>query len=194
MLVGRRPGRARLGLERPARRSRSRARQPRQLGNVLYYLPARLAISGATTFRSDLLRSTVVASDAAVFNKDPSIDQLRPGLGHARLPADRFEGASTPTELAIGLNFGEHGLSRLDPKPVEPLAVDPTGLRAVVDATIAGRPRVDGLPEVELFDIDARRLEAPAALRRRDPVRRRLDPARYVDPTTGPSWSGSSTT
>ena len=44
---------------------------PRRIGNVLYYLPAGLAIKGTTTFRADLLRSTVVASDAADVHQGP---------------------------------------------------------------------------------------------------------------------------
>ena len=51
--------------------------KPRHLGNVLYYLPADLEIRGKTTFRADLLRSTVVGSDAQIFSKDPSFDELR---------------------------------------------------------------------------------------------------------------------
>ena len=62
---------------------------PRRIGNVLYYVPAGLAIKGATTFHADLLRSTVVASDAQMFTKDPMTHELRPGQRHRRLPADR---------------------------------------------------------------------------------------------------------
>ena len=67
----------------------SRTRSRDHLGNVLYYLPADLAIRGKTTFRADLLRSTVVGTDSQIFSKDPTIDQLRSRQRDARLSADR---------------------------------------------------------------------------------------------------------
>ncbi len=45
--------------------------EPRRTGNTLYYLPTSVDVSGKTTFNNDLLRSSVVASDAAFFSKDP---------------------------------------------------------------------------------------------------------------------------
>ena len=37
---------------------------PRRTGNILYFLPSDLRVEGLTTFRADLIRSTVVASEA----------------------------------------------------------------------------------------------------------------------------------
>ena len=65
---------------------------PRRTGNVLWFLPTDIAISGTTTFRSDLLRSTVISSDAAFFNKDPFTHQLRSWHRRDGVSADRLRG------------------------------------------------------------------------------------------------------
>ena len=92
--------------------------------------------------------------------------------------------ASTPTELTIGMNFGGDPALAVEPDAVEPLAVDPAGLRRRRRRT-AWPAVIDGLPEVELFDLDAQTWRPPAAPRRRRPRYAVADPARYVDPTIG---------
>jgi hypothetical protein len=156
--------------------------QPKHLGNVLYYLPAPLAIHGRTTFRSDLLRSTVIEADAVVFNKDATtIGFGRGSITMAYRPI-AFEGRITATQLAIGLNSGEKGLT-VEPVPVKPLAsIPPTCEPSGTDDCV---PEVtDGLAEVELFDIDTgawTRLPHFQA-----GAQYAIDsPARYVDPTSG---------
>src|SRR4029078_1398912 len=52
------------------------------LGNVLYYLPADLAIRGKTTFRADLLRSTVVGTDSQIFLMEPTMIRFCGGRCH----------------------------------------------------------------------------------------------------------------
>ena len=155
--------------------------KPKHLGNVLYYLPAPLAIHGRTTFRSDLLRSTVIETDAVVFNRDAtSINFGRGSVTMAYRPIG-FEGRMTTTRLAIGLNSGEKGLA-VAPVPAKPLASIPPACEpsasddCVSDVT-------DGLAEVELFDIEA------GAWKRlphfQSGTQYAIDsPARYVD-TTG---------
>ena len=87
--------------------------EPRRLGNVLYYLPARMAISGTTTFRSDLIRSSVVDSDAAFFSKDPYSMNFGRGTATIAYRPTSFEGKLDATELALALNFGgDTGLTR----------------------------------------------------------------------------------
>ena len=111
-------------------------------------------------------------------------DQLRAGQRHARLPADRVRGPLTLSELAIGLNFGDHGVGRRPGDADRAARRDPAGLPSPPTADCAGRA-FDGLPEVELFDVDSAGLGAPAAPRRRargTPSRTRR---RYVDPASG---------
>ena len=156
--------------------------KPRHLGNVLYYLPARLAIHGKTTFRSDLLRSTVVASDAIVFNRDASSVNFGRGSVTLAYRPVGFEGQITPSQLTIGLNFGEKGLS-VSPEPIKPLAsIPPT---CVPSATDPCKPAVfDNLAEVELFDVQKGTwMRMP---RFQSGSQYAVDsPASYVDPTSG---------
>jgi len=155
---------------------------PRRTGNVLWFLPTTAAISGTTTFRNDLIRSTVIASDAAFFNKDPF--NINFGRGSAQLSYRpiAFDGKITATQLAIGLNFGDPGFV-LDPKVIEPL---PTIPKSCGKEPTEGcqMPNFDGLPEVELFDLTAsdwKRLPHLTGGTRFAIA----DPARFVDPATG---------
>ena len=144
---------------------------PRRTGNVLWFLPTELSVSGTTTFRNDLLRSTVIKSDAAFFSKDPFTINFGRGSAELSYRPIAFDGTLTATELAIGLNFGEPGLHR-GPQADRAAPLDPRTLRRG-----AGR----GLPGAELRRAAGgravrpvrRRLEAAAPPRRRRQVRRR---------------------
>ena len=94
---------------------------PRRSGNTLYYLPTRVAISGPTTFTSDLLRSTVVDADAMGFGR--SIDNMNFGKGSLTLAYRpvALEGTFTPDQLTIALNFGGDQLGGGEPTEVVPL-------------------------------------------------------------------------
>lgn len=154
---------------------------PRRTGNVLWFLPTELSISGTTTFRSDLMRSTVISSDAAFFNKDPF--NLNFGKGSAELSYRPigFDGTIAATQLAIGLNFGDPGFT-VDPKLIEPLPAIPEPCDP--ETAACGPVNFDGLAEVELFDLTA---SAWKRLPHLESGQRYAiaEPARYVDPTTG---------
>ena len=155
---------------------------PRRTGNVLYFLPTDLSVSGTATFRNDLLRSTVVASDAGFFSKDPYSINLGRGNAQIAYRPLAFDGRLTATELAIGLNSGDPGFT-VEPQPIEPLAeipapcTDPPGEGCQVAA-------FDFLPEVELYDLTASEWKRLPHLQggARYAV---SQPARYVDPATG---------
>ena len=157
--------------------------EPRRLGNVLYYLTTRMTITGQTTFRSDLIRSSVVDSDAAFFNKDPYSINFGRGTATIAYRPTKFEGMLAPTELAIGLNFGGDTGVTVKPTPVEPLPSIPP--RCPNPPTADCAPLIaDGLPEVEIFDVvaqDWKRLPHLSAGSRYAMT----EPADYVDPTTG---------
>lgn len=153
----------------------------RRIGNVLYYVPAPLTIKGATTFHSDLLRSTVVSSDAQMFTKDPMSMSFGRGSATVAYRPIGFAGRITPTKLTIGMNFGDPGIT-IDPKVVEPLPTIPPSCES--SSTDCGPASFDGVPEVELFDIDAqtwRRLPHLSGGIRVAVA----DPEHYVDPTSG---------
>jgi hypothetical protein len=156
--------------------------KPRRIGNFLYYIPAGLTITGSTTFHADLMRSAVVASDAQMFNKDPNSMTFGRGSATVAYRPIAFDGRFAATRLTIGMNFGDPG-GGIDPTVVEPLSsIPPTCPQPPTPD--CGPLSLDGLPEVELFDID-------------DQVWRRLphlgggnrvavaDPQQYVDPTSG---------
>ena len=154
---------------------------PRRTGNVLFFLPTDLTVRGTTTFRNDLLRSTVVRSDAAFFSKDPYSISFGRGTAELAYRPVAFDGTIAATQLALGMNFGDPGFS-VDPEPISPLASipepcpdPPTGECAI---------GFDGLPEVELFDLTEsswKRLPHLGGGSRYAVV----EPERYVDPTTG---------
>ncbi len=155
----------------------------RATGNVLYYLPADIAVHGKTTFRGDLLRSSTIDASAAFFNKDPFNINFGKGSATIAYRPIPFGGTFVPTELAMGMNFGGDmpaipPVKTLEPLPAipEPCADPPTP-----DCTLAG---FDGLPEVELFDLvagDWVRLQHLAGGARYAIS----EPTRYVDPTSG---------
>ena len=157
--------------------------EPRRLGNVLYYLPARLAISGTTSFRSDLIRSSVVDSDAAFFSKDPYSINFGRGTATLAYRPTTFEGVLSATELAIGLNFGGDTGLTVKPTLIEPLPSLPS--RCPNPPTPDCAPLIsDGLPEVEVYDV---RNQEWKRLPHLSPGPRYAvaDPPNYVDPTTG---------
>ncbi|HEV2950572.1 MAG TPA: hypothetical protein VGZ51_00580, partial [Actinomycetota bacterium] len=154
---------------------------PRREGNVLWFLPTELSISGRTLFRNDMLRSTVISSDANFFSKDPFTINFGRGTAELSYRPIAFDGTIEATELAIGLNFGEPGFA-VDPKPVEPLPSIPEPCEQGQDDCQV--PNFDGLPEVELYDLSTAawkrlpHLEAGARYAL-------AEPTRYVDPATG---------
>jgi len=157
--------------------------EPRWLGNVLYYLPTRLAISGATSFRSDLIRSSVVDSDAAFFSKDPYSINFGRGTATIAYRPTTFEGTLAATELAIGLNFGGDTGLTVKPTLVEPLPAIPP--RCPNPPTPECAPVIaDGLPEVEVYDVQNQEWKRLPHLSP-GPRYAVADPANYVDPTTG---------
>ena len=144
-----------------------------------------MTISGTTTFRSDLIRSSVVDDRRGVLQQGPVQHQLRPWHGHGRLPADRrSRGRSTATELAIGLNFGGDPASPCQPTPVEPLPSIPPTLPEPADRRLRPGRRSTGCPRSRSSTSTARTGSACRTCRP-GPRYAVADPARYVDPTTG---------
>jgi len=155
---------------------------PKRLGNVLYYLPASMAIHGTVTFRSDLIRSSLIETDAAFFNKDPFTMNFGRGTATVAYRPTSFEGTLEVSEVAIGLNFGDSGVT-VPATSVEPLASIPP--RCPNPPTAGCAPAVlDGLPEVEVFDVAAQEWRRLPHLSP-GPRYGLADPSRYVDPSSG---------
>jgi hypothetical protein len=161
---------------------------PRRTGNVLYYLDTPLQIRGRTAFTQDLLRSSVIDSDAAFFNKTPwSIDIGRGSATVAYRPIP-FEGSFQPTDVVLSMGFGgDIGVGRGPaPKPIEPLDEIPPRCDPVLEncAGENGNQIFDGVPEVEVFDVAASEWRRLPHL---DVGQRYAleSPASFVEPTTG---------
>ena len=162
---------------------------PRRTGNVLYYLNAPLDIRGQTTFTQDLLRTSVIDSDAAFFNKSPwSIDMGR-GTGTLAYQPIPFEGNFRTNELILGMGFGgDIGVGGgAAAKEIKPLDEIPETCDPVLENCAGENGNVkqfDGIPEVEVFDVAAsewRRLPHLDAGQRYALA----SPTSYVEPTTG---------
>jgi hypothetical protein len=153
----------------------------RRMGNVLWFIPAEISVHGKTTFRSDLLRNTVITTDAAFFNKDPFNISFGRGSADLSYQPIAFMGTIDATELRIGFNFGEVGLGG-EPQRIEPLDSAPACDDQAANDCV--KPVFDGLPEVELYDLTTstwRRLPHMTGGSRYALA----DPSHYVDPATG---------
>jgi hypothetical protein len=155
--------------------------QPRREANVLWFLPTEVEIKGRTLFRNDLLRSTVISSDANFFSKDPSTINIGRGTAELSYRPIAFEGTIEASELAIGLNFGDPGFT-VDPTPIEPLPSIPPACEEGEDDCVV--PGMEGIPAVELYDLTASAWKRLPDLEA-DSRYAVAEPARYVDPATG---------
>lgn len=150
-------------------------REPRRTGTVLYLIPASMRVQGAVSFGLDLVRSTVAASDTAVFNKGPMDLNFGQGSVTVAYRPVAFEGSIRATALALEFNAGADigaGSGTIEPVGPPPTSAPTTG------------PNFDGLPEVDLFDRTAGawvRLPHIAG----GVATSVKDPDRYVDPTSG---------
>src|SRR5207247_4142743 len=78
----------------------------RRNGNVLYYIPVGLRIHGPVTFSSDLLRPTVVDSDAQFFSREKF--SMSMGLGTATIAYKPipFDGVFNVSQVRMVLGTG----------------------------------------------------------------------------------------
>jgi hypothetical protein len=158
---------------------------PRRNGNTLYYVPIGIGIQGQVTFSSDLLRPSVIDSDAQFFSKERFFLSMGAGSATLAYRPIPFEGTFTPSEIRLAL--GTSG-AQLPPggKAIEPLPGIPAACTDSEGSMPEGcQPRRDDfLPEVEVFDLTTSawaRLPRLAA----DAGYTLSDPTRYVDPGTG---------
>jgi hypothetical protein len=156
----------------------------RRNANALYYLPVGIEVSGATTFTSDLLTSTIVSSDAAFFSKDPF--SLNMGAGSATIAYQpiAFSGTIAASEIQFSLN------GTAVPAPgaavLEPLATAPVTCKDPANTTPAGcvPPRLDGIPEIDVFDVKAGAWVRLPHLSQNASYTLKA-PDRFVNPSTG---------
>ena len=158
---------------------------PRRNGNVLYYVPIGMDISGKVTFSSDLLRPTVLEADAQFFSKERTFLSMGAGTATLAYRPIPFDGRFTVSEVRMTLGTGGNPVA-LGGKEIEPLPEIPENCTDITNTQPEGcvPRRDDFLPEVELFDLTTGtwvrlpRLVADAGYTL-------VDPEKYVDPGTG---------
>jgi hypothetical protein len=160
---------------------------PRRNGNILYYVPVAIGISGRVTFQGDLLRPNVIDSNAQFFSKDRQFLSMGSGTATIAYRPIPFDGALDVSEVRLQLGGGGNVIPGATGKPIEPLAEIPVPCTDSKNTIPEGcqAPRPDMLPEVEVFDrsgvgawVRLPRLDAEATYSL-------TDPARYIDPVTG---------
>jgi hypothetical protein len=159
--------------------------EPARSSNVLYYIPVSMSVSGKTAFRSDLIRSTVVASDAMFFSKDPyniSFGQGSVTMAYRPIP---FLGTFKVSKVLLQPGFGGDVIATTG-KPVDPLPTpDPSASPSSEPTIDPNNPGMfDGMPEVEVFDLTTGTWARLPHLAQ-GTTYELSDPERYVDPTTG---------
>jgi hypothetical protein len=158
---------------------------PRHHGNTLYYVPVDINIEGQVAFSSDLVRSTVVDSDAQFFERNEVFLSMGAGTATMSYRPIPFVGTFTVSEVRMSLGSGGNGVPESGDE-IEPLAETPepcTDLNNKLPKGCEPR-RNDFLPEVDVFDIVTGEW---ARLPRMDDSRgyTLANPERYVDAATG---------
>jgi hypothetical protein len=164
-----------------------------RLSNVLYYVPLSMPIQGRVLFVGDLLNSTVVDSDAAMFAKDPQTFSFGRGSATVSYRPLPFDGTLAVSHVRLGFSFGPEGVVA-GGLPIEPI---PDACQVVLDQPRAAdrfipagcpKPRpadqFDGVPEVDVFDRTASAWHRLPHVQQGQ-VYDLANPSRYVDPTTG---------
>ena len=161
--------------------------EPARTANVLYFIPVPYTASGTIAFTPDLIRSTVLASDAAFFSKDPfnmSLGQGSVTIAYRPIP---FKGSFEAKKVLLAMGFG--GMVGPGGKPIAPVP----DAEPVVPPEICAEPcppdapipnNFDGLPEIEVLDLMTGTWMRLPHLSQ-GTTYELTDPASYVDGATG---------
>lgn len=161
--------------------------QPRRNGNVLYYVPVDIGISGAVTFQGDLLRQNVIEADAQIFSKDRLFLSMGAGTATLSYRPIPFDGTFAVREIRLQLNASGNQVPAATGKPISALAEIPvpcTDSKNTIPKGCLG-PRPDQLPEVEVFDRTGEGTWVRLPRLTGEATYTLASPMRYVDPATG---------
>ena len=126
--------------------------EARRTANILWFIPTELRASGGSRFGMDLMRSSVVRSDAGIFSKEPNNYSFAEGEVEVSYRPVAFGGSIDATELVVGMQtFSDGNLGK--PEVIEPLPAIPPPCDNAEDRPAASP--FDSIPEVELYDLDA---------------------------------------
>jgi hypothetical protein len=162
--------------------------KPSRAANVLYYIPVPMKVSGTTTFQADLIRSTVLASDAAFFNKDPFSMNFGQGSVTMAYRPVPFDGTFAVTKVLLSMGFGDQPIGGAG-KPIKPIPA-PTPAPTATDCLEpceSDQPfpnGFDGVPELDVFNRTTGEWSRLPHLAQ-GTVYDLADPTTYVDPASG---------
>jgi hypothetical protein len=160
---------------------------PRRNANVLYYVPVGIGIRGAVTFGGDLLRSSVVASDAQFFSKERFFLSMGAGSATMAYRPIPFEGTFSVREIQMVLGTGGGVGPIPGGKAIEPLPTMPEdctdGQNTFPEGCLARRD--DLLPEIDVFDRTGEGTWVRLPRMASEASYTLANPTRYVDPVTG---------
>ena len=158
---------------------------PQRHGNTLYYVPVDINIEGQVTFSSDLVRSTVVDSDALFFERNQKFLSMGAGTATMSYRPIPFVGTFTISNVRLSLGSGGNGVPA-DGDVIEPLEEIPVTCTDFKNSLPEGcvPRRDDFLPEVDLFDlVTGEWARLPQMLDSRGYTL--ANPERYIDAATG---------
>ncbi len=170
--------------------------QTRRASTDLYDIPVTVAMHGDVVFGPDLMRSSVLASDAAFFSKDPSMINFGSGSVTMSYRPIGLSGGIDTTALRIALGFSPDatgftgggrpinaGPPTCDPSTACP-SPDPDAPAQPSPSDEVPGPPDSGIPVIALFDLQANAWRTLPGLQGGGTYAV-TDPARFVDPVTG---------
>jgi hypothetical protein len=162
-----------------------------RVANILYYVPAAMGVSGRVSFTGDLIRSTMTATDAAFFSKDPSAMTFGQGSVTMSYRPIAFEGSLSVDHVRLATGFGPDqpigggGGGGAKIEPIADVCLDPKAKHPSTCPKPLPADQFDGIPEVEVFDRSGagswHRLPHLGMGQTYDLIH----PERYADPGTG---------
>ena len=159
-----------------------------RVANILYYVPAAMGVSGKVSFAGQLIRSTMTATDAAFFSKDPSVMTFGQGTVTMAYRPIAFDGSLSVERVRLAAGFGPDqtiGGPGLKVEPIPDICLDPKAKHPPTCPKPGPADEFDGIPEIEVFD------RTGAGSWHRLPhinmgqTYDLADPERYADPETG---------
>ncbi|HKF85741.1 MAG TPA: hypothetical protein VKB30_08140, partial [Candidatus Limnocylindrales bacterium] len=152
--------------------------QVQHVANVLYQVPLSFTVGGTTTFTNDLLRSSVVDTDAAFFSRDPWSVQLGTGTARIAWRPLPFEGTFSAEKVLVSISQGGE-LGMPGGKPVLATLADRCN-----PATAGCVQPQDGIPDLEVLDVQTGEWVQLEHLSTGRPYEL-PEPSRWVDPASG---------
>jgi hypothetical protein len=145
-----------------------------------------IGIRGAVTFSGDLLRPTIISSDAQFFSKDRFLLSMGAGSATLAYRPIPFEGTFSVSEIRMVLGTGGAFGPTTGGKPIDPLPTVPVDCtdskNSFPDGCLARRD--DLLPEIEVFDRTGKGAWVRLPRMTAEASYTLANPTRYVDPVT----------